>query len=142
MPAAERRAALDAGLAAYGRGDFFLAHEILEPAWMGAEDVAERELLQGVIKLSAAYVHHVRGNPAGVAKNLRGALARIGAGAAAGAALGIDAAALASAIRARLDAPGLAEPPVIPIPGASRDPRSDPSRKAPSRKAPSRQASG
>jgi predicted metal-dependent hydrolase len=114
MPARERRAALDAGLAAYGRGDFFLAHEILEPAWMGAEDVAERELLQGVIKLSAAYVHGARRNPAGLAKNLRGALARIEAGAVAGPALGIDVAALASAIRSRLDAPGPSEPPVIP----------------------------
>jgi predicted metal-dependent hydrolase len=119
MPPAERRAALEAGLAAYGRGDFFLAHEILEPAWMGAEDVAERELLQGVIKLSAAYVHQVRGNPAGLAKNLLGALARIEAGRAAGSALGIDAAALASAIRARVDAPGPSEPPLIPIPGAA-----------------------
>jgi predicted metal-dependent hydrolase len=122
MPAPERRAALEAGLAAYGRGDFFLAHEILEPAWMGAEDVAQRELLQGVIKLSAAYVHGARGNPTGLAKNLRGALARIEAGAAAGPALGIDATALASAIRTRLDAPGTREPPVIPIPGAARNP--------------------
>ncbi len=31
----ERSAAIAAGLAAYERGDFFLAHEDLEPAWMG-----------------------------------------------------------------------------------------------------------
>jgi hypothetical protein len=90
---------------------------------MGAKDVAERELLQGVIKLSAAYVHDVRGNPAGLAKNLRGALARIEAGAAAGVALGIDAAALASAIRARLDAPRPGDPPAISIRDSGRDPR-------------------
>ncbi len=31
---------------------------------------AERALLQGLIKLAAAYVHDVRGNPAGIARNL------------------------------------------------------------------------
>jgi hypothetical protein len=69
---------------------------------MGTADVGERELLQGLIKLAAAFVHGVRGNPSGVAKNLRGSLARIEAGTAAGAVVGIDAGALADAIRARL----------------------------------------
>ena len=36
LPASERVAAMEAGLAAYRRGDFFEAHELLEPAWMGA----------------------------------------------------------------------------------------------------------
>ena len=98
----ELRAALEAGLAAYGRGDYFLAHELLEPAWMGTADIATRELLQGVIKLAAAYVHQARGNPAGLAKNLRGALARIEAGVDAGPALGIDAAALRRDVANRL----------------------------------------
>lgn len=71
---------------------------------MGTEDVAERELLQGVIKLAAAYVHRARGNPAGLAKNLRGALGRIEAGRPAGAQLGIDAEALATDVAARLAA--------------------------------------
>lgn len=75
----ERRAAFEAGLAAYGRGDFFEAHELLEPAWMGTADPAERELVQGLIKLAAAYVHAVRGNPLGMEKNLRGARARLAA---------------------------------------------------------------
>jgi predicted metal-dependent hydrolase len=74
---ADRRAALRAGLAAYRRGDFFQAHELLEPAWMGSPDESEREFLQGLIKLAAAYVHSVRGNPLGMAKNLRGARARL-----------------------------------------------------------------
>lgn len=74
---ADRRAAFEAGLAAYGRGDFFEAHELLEPAWMGSPDESEREFLQGLIKLAAAYVHAVRGNPLGMAKNLRGARARL-----------------------------------------------------------------
>ena len=42
---------------------------------MGASDVAERALYQGLIKLSAGYVHAVRGNPIGVTRNLTGARA-------------------------------------------------------------------
>jgi predicted metal-dependent hydrolase len=68
-----RRAALDAGLAAYARGDFFEAHELLEPAWMGTSDLAERALYQGLIKIAAGYVHAVRGNPIGLVRNLEGA---------------------------------------------------------------------
>jgi uncharacterized protein len=73
LPETERTAAIDAGLAAYDRGDFFEAHELLEPAWMGTDDLAERALHQGLIKLAAGFVHGVRGNPLGIAKNLAGA---------------------------------------------------------------------
>ena len=76
---ADRRAALEAGLAAYERGDFFEAHELLEPAWMGTADPVERDLHQGLIKLAAAFVHGVRGNPLGVVRNLTGARARLAA---------------------------------------------------------------
>jgi predicted metal-dependent hydrolase len=69
----DRAAALVAGLAAYERGDFFEAHEDLEPAWMGTDDLSERALLQGLIKVAAAYVHDVRGNPKGITRNLIGA---------------------------------------------------------------------
>jgi len=72
MPPEDRAAAFAAGLAAYDRGDFFLAHELLEPAWMGTDDIGERELYQGLIKLAAAFVHGVRGNPRGIARNLEG----------------------------------------------------------------------
>jgi hypothetical protein len=77
LPAAERAAALSAGLSAYERGDFFEAHELLEPAWMGTDVPADRALLQGLIKLAAAYVHGVRRNPAGIVRNLEGARARL-----------------------------------------------------------------
>jgi hypothetical protein len=77
LPAATRAAAVKEGLAAYEGGDFFEAHELLEPAWMGTDDPAERAVLQGLIKLAAAYVHDVRGNPAGIRKNLDGARARL-----------------------------------------------------------------
>jgi predicted metal-dependent hydrolase len=77
LPARQRRSALAAFLAAYDRGDAFLAHELLEPAWMGTAVMPERELYQGLIKLAASDVHAVRGNPIGEAKNLRGARARL-----------------------------------------------------------------
>jgi predicted metal-dependent hydrolase len=104
LPEAARRAALADGLAAYDRGDFFLAHEILEPAWMGTSELGERELLQGLIKLSAAFVHAARGNPAGVAKNLRGARDRLESpgGVEAGRELGIDVDVLVERIGERL----------------------------------------
>ncbi len=78
LPPAARAVALAAGLAAYRRGDFFEAHELLEPAWMGTDDIPERELYQGLIKLAAAFVHANRGNPLGMNKNLRGARDRLG----------------------------------------------------------------
>ncbi len=102
MAADDRRSALAAGLEAYDRGDVFLAHELLEPAWMGTRDLAERELLQGLIKLAAAFVHAARGNAAGVTKNLRGARDRLASAADAGRRFGIDVPALVAAIDARM----------------------------------------
>jgi hypothetical protein len=105
MPVAARAQALEAGLAAYARGDYFLAHELLEPAWMGTSDLAERDLLQGLIKVAAAQVHAVRGNAAGVRKNLVGArdlLAAASDTGATGARFGLDPAGLVAAIDARL----------------------------------------
>lgn len=81
LPDDERRTALGAFLAAYARGDWFLAHELLEPAWMGTADPTERALHSGLIKLAAAGVHATRGNSAGVAKNLSGARLRLAAAA-------------------------------------------------------------
>jgi hypothetical protein len=105
IPEADRRRAFEAGVAAYERGDFFEAHELLEPAWMGTAELAERDLLQGLIKLSAAYVHGVRGNPLGIARNLTGARERLAAavGSGAEAAAGIDITVLVAAIDDRLE---------------------------------------
>ena len=105
LPLLERSAAIVAGLAAYERGDFFLAHEDLEPAWMGTADLAERSVLQGLIKLAAAYVHAVRGNLPGVARNLTGARGRLtspGAAEAGAALAGLDVAVLVREIDLRL----------------------------------------
>jgi hypothetical protein len=79
LPRPERDRAFTAALAAYERGDFFEAHELLEPAWMGTDDLLERELHQGLIKLAAAFVHAVRGNPTGIQRNRVGARARLAA---------------------------------------------------------------
>jgi len=116
MAARDRRAALAAGLEAYDRGDAFLAHELLEPAWMGTRDLPERELLQGLIKLAAAFVHAARANPAGVARNLRGARERLANEGGAGARLGVDVPALNAAIDRRLARPIEAADPPITIP--------------------------
>jgi len=116
LPAHARRAALAAFLAAYDRGDAFLAHELLEPAWMGTDDLSERYLYQGLIKLAASAVHAVRGNPVGEARNLAGArdrLARATQGRPPDA--GLDLAVLLSTIDARQALLGAgAAPPVSP----------------------------
>ncbi len=98
LPAAEREAAVVRGLAAYDRGAFYLAHEELEGAWMATADVGERERLGGLIKLAAAGVHAARGNPAGVATNLRGARERLLGAAQAGADGGLDLPAILSEV--------------------------------------------
>jgi uncharacterized protein len=103
LPDDERVAAVVAGLEAYHTGDFFEAHELLEPAWMGTPQLAERNLIQGLIKLAAADVHAVRGNPAGIRRNLEGARDRLRRGVQ-GSITGIelDVEALIGAIDARL----------------------------------------
>jgi hypothetical protein len=81
---------------------------------MGTDDLGERALHQGLIKVAAAYVHGVRGNPRGVAKNLAGARRHLELAGAAGDAWGVDTAALLADVDARLADPALATlPPVI-----------------------------
>lgn len=103
LPEDERIAAVTAGLEAYAAGDFFEAHELMEPAWMGTADLAERNLIQGLIKVAAADVHAARGNPAGIRRNLEGARERLRSGIR-GSVSGVtlDVEALLSAIDARL----------------------------------------
>ncbi len=75
---------------------------------MGTDDLAERGLHQGLIKVAAAYVHAVRGNPTGIAKNLAGARPHLELGVAAGPAWGVDVPDLIAAVDARLADPVLA----------------------------------
>jgi non-canonical (house-cleaning) NTP pyrophosphatase len=115
LPEADRRVAFEAGVAAYESGDFFEAHELLEPAWMGTDDPAERAFLQGLIKLAAAYVHGVRGNPVGIARNLDGARDRLAEALETGPSRqGVDVAALVADIDRRL-VELAAHPDVVPL---------------------------
>jgi predicted metal-dependent hydrolase len=107
-------------MAAYAAGDFFETHELLEPAWMGTDDLEERALHQGLIKLAAAYVHAVRGNPAGVAKNLAGARRHLAAAGIASTTYGVDCRALLAAIDARLATLAAGDPSPVPHPPAIR----------------------
>ena len=125
LPPADREAAFRAGVDAYSAGDYFAAHEHLEPAWMGTDDPAERDLHQGLIKLAAAYVHAVRGNPLGTAKNLRGARDRLASAAAAGAdSRGLDLELLLRDVDDRLDRlrrePDVARVDAPPLPWRTR----------------------
>lgn len=117
LPVAERTAAVLAGLRAYDDGDFFEAHELMEPAWMGSGDPLERDLISGLIKLAAADVHGVRGNPRGVARNLEGARDRLRRSLTGGAVAGIelDVPAILAAIDGRLAALAV-DRPSEPIP--------------------------
>ena len=103
IPEADRLTAFHAALEAYDRGDYFEAHELLEPAWMGTADLPERELYQGLIKLAAAFVHGVRGNPLGIARNLEGARERLVAARDGAFAAALDLEALLAAIDERLE---------------------------------------
>lgn len=104
LPPEDRAAAVREGLEAYERGDYFLAHELMEPAWMGTADPGERALLQGLIKLAAAEVHGVRGNLRGVRRNREGSLQRLRLAAAAGTASpdGLDLPVLITTLERRL----------------------------------------
>jgi predicted metal-dependent hydrolase len=121
LPEAARRAAFEAGLAAYARGEHFEAHELLEPAWMGTDDLAERALHQGLIKVAAAYVHAGRGNPPGVVKNLEGARRHLALAAPVAGAWGVDIASLAADVDARLADPATIA--TTPAPVIRRTPR-------------------
>ncbi len=105
LPLAERQVAFEAGLDAYARGAFFDAHEALEPAWMGTDDLAERALHQGLIKVAAAYVHADRGNPVGIARNLAGARRHLALAGPAADHWGVDLPALLADIDIRLEEP-------------------------------------
>jgi hypothetical protein len=118
LPAADRATAVRAAVAAYRREDWFEAHELLEPAWMGTDDPAERDVVQGLIKLAAAYVHRARGNALGTAKNLAGAEARLSRAAERGPAVvaGISVAPLLAEVRRRTPPAGEPADPTLPAP--------------------------
>ena len=77
-PRRDRRAALEAGLEAYDRGDFFLAHELLEPAWMGTARPRRAGAAPGPDQARRGVrPRRARRTRPGVEKNLRGARERL-----------------------------------------------------------------
>ena len=62
IPAAEPR--LHEGVQLFNAGKYFESHEVWESLWHDVGGV-EREFLQGLIQLAAAYYHGVRGNVPG-----------------------------------------------------------------------------
>ena len=121
LPPGARAAAVVAGFRDYEAGQPYEAHEAWEPAWMGTDDLAERALLQGLIKVAAADVHGRRGNAAGVARNLEGALDRLryalDAGCLTAPGVRVDVAALIALADGRLAAARADDPgTTIPIP--------------------------
>jgi predicted metal-dependent hydrolase len=75
MTAAERARVIAAGRDAFNRGEFFLAHEHWERAWLElAGD--ERRWLQGLIQIAAAL--HKRARPAVCRRMLGKALRKLG----------------------------------------------------------------
>lgn len=55
------------GLELFNRGEYFEAHEVLEAAWR-AEPGPLRELYRGILQISVAYYHLLRGNYIGSVK--------------------------------------------------------------------------
>ena len=74
IPRAEPR--LLEGMRLFNEGQFFGSHEVWESLW---HDVVgpERELLQGLIQVAAAYYHLSRGNRAGAGYLYRRARPRL-----------------------------------------------------------------
>src|SRR5512146_613223 len=55
------------GLELFNQGEYFEAHEVLEAAWR-AEPGPVRELYRGILQISVAYYHLLRGNYIGAVK--------------------------------------------------------------------------
>ena len=106
LPEAQRAAALAAGPGVLRAGRLLRGARGAGAGLDGhSPDLAERALLQGLIKVAAAYVHDVRGNPPGITRNLEGARALLVDARSTGPAgnpAGIDVDALIAAIDLRL----------------------------------------
>jgi uncharacterized protein len=66
----ELPAGVIAGLQLFNSGEYFKAHEVLEDVWR-EEPGPIRELYRGILQVSVAYYHLVRGNLIGARKMFR-----------------------------------------------------------------------
>jgi predicted metal-dependent hydrolase len=76
MPLDWESGALAEGLACYGRGEFFAAHEHWESVWLTLAE-PEKSFLQALIQITAAFHHMQSCNSTGAASLLRRALRRL-----------------------------------------------------------------
>lgn len=76
MPINWEEDGLAKGLACYRRGAFFDAHEHWEAVWLRSPE-PDKTFLQALIQITAAFHHLSRGNRAGTASLLGGALRRL-----------------------------------------------------------------
>lgn len=75
-PAATVRGAVEQGIAAFNRGDYFMQHEYFEEAWM-AEQRPIRTLYQGILQIGVAFLLIERENWPGSIKAFRRGLPRL-----------------------------------------------------------------
>jgi uncharacterized protein len=106
--------ALREGLRCYREGEFFLAHEHWESVWLKRAE-PEKTFLQALIQVAAAFHHLRRGNAAGAASLLRGALRKLNAYPAAYGGVAVES--LCESLRAWLEALAKGESsPQLPVP--------------------------
>jgi predicted metal-dependent hydrolase len=67
---------LRAGVDLYNGGSFFEAHEAWEEVWLDAEN-AERDFYQGLIQITAAFVHVTRNEYPGSVRLLDAGIAKL-----------------------------------------------------------------
>jgi predicted metal-dependent hydrolase len=72
IPAAQFRR----GVEEFNRREFYEAHETLEAIWLKAPE-PEKTFLQGIIQVSCAFHHYVRGNRAGAESLMRRGLEKL-----------------------------------------------------------------
>ncbi len=70
------RVALREGVSLYNRGEYFEAHEVLEPPWRSMTG-ADREIYQGIIQVAMGFRHGTRERWKSAAALLRKGLGRL-----------------------------------------------------------------
>jgi uncharacterized protein len=113
----EELAALARGVAEFNSGRYFECHDTLEDLWSGIRGPS-RDFFQGLIQVAVAFHHLGNGNRTGAASLLEKALGRLGKYG--DAYLGLDLAALRTALRGWLERVRAGEPLALVPPPAGR----------------------